>query len=239
MRHRPPAVAATCIISITLLTACATGTGTEPTEEPVASLVQTIRTPAGATIELPSEPRAALGFYTTDIDILLTLDYPLASSQPVRDDFTNFPDFFPLAELEGLSTFTNYPEFNFEGVAAAEPDFVLNGLGYDTELDPKLQEIAPTYTYNAFDGGDWREPVAQTASDLGREEQWQAWNSSYEQRVASIRTRLDDAGIDPVVAALDPVDEDGSGVAAWNGVPWLVFDDLGLRTAEVAGPRTG
>ncbi|NKF34073.1 ABC transporter substrate-binding protein, partial [Pseudomonas sp. BGM005] len=84
-----------------------------------------------------------------------------------RDDFTAFPDFFPQDELEGLETFGNFPEFNLEAVLEAEPDFILNGLGYEEDLDGKLQKIAPTYAYNAFDGGDWRDVVAQAASDLG------------------------------------------------------------------------
>ena len=30
-----------------------------------------------------------------------------------------------------MTTFENYPEFNFEKILAAQPDLILNGLGYD------------------------------------------------------------------------------------------------------------
>lgn len=134
-------------------------------------------------------------------------------------------------ELAGISTFPNYPEFNLEAVLDAEPDFILNGLGYEEDLDGQLQAIAPTYTYNAFDGGDWRDVVAQAAQDLGREAQWQEWVDAYEARVADIRARLDEAEIDPVVADIGMWD--GQVQASCYGVPCLVFSDLGLQIAPI------
>lgn len=211
-----------------ILTACASpseGTGGEaagPTIE--------ITTPVGSEITVPAEPQTALGFYTTDVDILATLGFDLAGTQPIRDDYTAFPDFFP-AEVQGLDTFGNFPEYNLEAVLRAEPDLILNGLGYEEGLDEQLQQIAPTYTYNAFDGSDWRDSVALAAADLGREDQWQEWVGAYEARVADIRARLDEAGIDPVIA--DLAWYEGQATAQCRGVPCLVFADLGLRIAPL------
>ncbi len=100
-----------------------------------------IVTPAGTTIEMPDDPQAALGFYTTDVDILTTLGVPLSQSQPIRDEYTAFPEFFDQSKLEGLDAFHNYPEYNFEGVANANPDFILNGLGYGHRPDVYLQRL--------------------------------------------------------------------------------------------------
>ncbi|WP_460782791.1 ABC transporter substrate-binding protein [Microbacterium tumbae] len=225
MRSTPVALAA-LLASVVLLTSCA---GSPDADAGTASDTIAMTTPAGADIEIPAEPKAALGFYTTDLDILITLGFDLAGSQPIRDDFTAFPDFFPQEELEGLETFGNYPEFNLEAVLDAEPDFILNGLGYEKDLDGQLQKIAPTYTYNAFDGGDWRDVVAQAAKDLGREEQWQAWVDQYEARIADIRARLDAADVHPVVADIGYWD--GQVQTSCYGVPCLVFADLGLEIA--------
>ncbi|MFJ4225166.1 ABC transporter substrate-binding protein [Microbacterium sp. NPDC089695] len=226
MRSTPYSVAALAATAL-LLTSCAgasaSGTADGDTVE--------VTTPTGAEISMPAEPNAALGFYTTDLDILITLGFELADTQPIRDDFTSFPDFFPQEELEGLDTFGNFPEFNLEAVLDAEPDFILNGLGYEKDLDGQLQKIAPTYTYNAFDGGDWRDAVAQTAKDLGREDEWQAWVDQYEARVADIRARLDAADIHPVVA--DMGYWDGQVTVSCYGVPCLVFADLGLEMAPL------
>ncbi|WP_240484031.1 ABC transporter substrate-binding protein [Corynebacterium sputi] len=92
--------------------------------------------------------------------------------------------------------------------------------------------MAPTYTYNAFDGADWRDSVSKAAADLGREDQWQEWEEEYQARVDEVRARLDEEGIDPVVAS----------ISFWNdkvnigctGVPCLVFADLGLKIAPQA-----
>ncbi|UPL15710.1 ABC transporter substrate-binding protein [Microbacterium galbinum] len=218
------ALAATCL----LLTSCAASSaGGSSTADDTVELT----TPTGVDITIPAEPTAALGFYTTDLDILITLGFDLAGTQPIRDDFMAFPDFFPQEELEGLETFGNFPEFNLEAVLEAEPDFILSGLGYEEDLDGQLQKIAPTYTYNAFDGGDWRDVVAKAATDLGREEQWQEWVDQYEARIADIRSRLDAADIHPVVA--DVGYWDGQVTTSCYGVPCLVFADLGLEMAPL------
>ncbi|MBQ3359485.1 MAG: ABC transporter substrate-binding protein [Microbacterium sp.] len=218
------ALAATCL----LLTSCAASSadGSSTADDTVE-----LTPPTGVDITIPAEPTAALGFYTTDLDILITLGFDLAGTQPIRDDFTAFPDFFPQEELEGLETFGNFPEFNLEAVLEAEPDFILSGLGYEEDLDGQLQKIAPTYTYNAFDGGDWREVVAKAATDLGRQEQWQEWVDQYEARIADIRSRLDAADIHPVVA--DVGYWDGQVTTSCYGVPCLVFADLGLEMAPL------
>lgn len=209
-----------------LLASCASDSGRAE-----SAAVTQVDTPAGVTIDMPTEPRAALGFYTTDVDMLIALGIPLAPTQPVRDDFSAFPDFFPQAELEGIEVFGNYPEFNLEKVLDVGPDFILNGLGYEEDLDADLQKIAPTYTYNAFDGADWRDSFAKLAADLGREAQHQAWVDDYDARVAEIRAELDAKGIDPVVADMS-FWEGEVGVSTY-GVPALVYSDLGLTISPL------
>lgn len=211
-----------------LLTSCA---GSQATDDQASGETFSVTTPVGAQIEVPAEPQAALGFYTTDVDILITLGFALADTQPIRDTYSSYPDFFPKEELAGVKTFGNFPEYNLEAVLEADPDFILNGLGYEEDLDAQLQKIAPSYTYNAFDGSDWRDSVAQLAQDLDRESQWQAWVDAYDARVSDIRSRLDEAGIDPVVA--DIAWYEGQATAQCRGVPCLVFADLGLRMAPL------
>lgn len=228
MRSRSLALAALVGVGALLLTSCASSASAGSA---AAADVIEIETPTGVTIEMPAEPQSALGFYTTDVDILITLGFTLAPEQPVRDDFSTFPDFFPQEELEGIKGFGNYPEFNLEKILEVGPDFILNGLGYETDLDADLQKIAPTYTYNAFDGADWRDSFEQLASDLGRTAQYEAWTEEYEARVADIRARLDEKGIDPVVADLSFWD--GQVQGGCYGVPCLVFADLGLQVDPV------
>ncbi|WP_449408281.1 hypothetical protein [Microbacterium maritypicum] len=110
MRSTPLSLAALAATAL-LLTSCA---GASASGSAGGDTVE-VTTPTGAEISMPAEPQAALGFYTTDLDILITLGFELADTQPIRDDFTAFPDFFPQEELEGLETFGNFPEFNLRG----------------------------------------------------------------------------------------------------------------------------
>lgn len=222
------------LASALLLTACSAGGsgGSGADETAAAPTTLTVEDMTGE-VEIPAEPQAALGMYTTDVDILITLGFPLAGSQPVRDEgYQTFPSFFPQAELEGIETFTNYPEYNYEAILAAQPDFILNGLGYDADVVAKLPEIAPTFSFNGFDGSDWRDIFRETAAQLGREEQAQAWFDSYEARVAEVKTALEERDIAPVVG---PVDYwDGQVSASCYGIPCLVFADLGLEVTPLA-----
>ncbi|HEY5882372.1 MAG TPA: ABC transporter substrate-binding protein [Nakamurella sp.] len=214
-------------------TACASSSAASGgSGEPRSTVVTTIDTTFG-TVAVPTEPTAALGFYTTDLDILITLGYDLAAEQPIRDDYTEFPTFFPKEPLEGITGFHNYPEFNFEKVLSVGPDFILNGLGYEDGLHQRLSDIAPTYTYNAFEeNADWRDSFKLLSTDLGRTEQYQAWVDAYRARIDEVRGKLDAAGIHPVVA--DVSYWDGQVNVGCYGVPCLVFDDLGLEISPVA-----
>ncbi|NQX26291.1 ABC transporter substrate-binding protein [Microbacteriaceae bacterium VKM Ac-2854] len=187
------------------------------------------------TVSLPVEPKAALGFYTTDVDMLITLGYPLASEQPIRGDsgYTTFPSYFDQAALEGVTPFANFPEFNYEKVLDAEPDFILNGLGYDEEIGETLSDIAPTYTYNGFDGRDWREIFKETATNLDRVEQYDAWLASYQARVDELKAEIEATGTDPVVASLSYY-EGELGTSCSYGLMCGVYEDLGLSIAPIA-----
>ena len=182
----------------------------------------------GNKVEVPTNPERALGFYTTDIDILITLGIPLAPMQPIRGDgYTEFPAFFPLDKLAGITTFGNYPEYNFEKVVEAEPDLILNGLGYDADTVKQLPKIAPTYTVDAFDGKDWRIHFKNTADAFGRTAEYDAWMAGYQARVDQAKADIAAAGAaDLTVAGLSYYD--GAAQISCYGVPCLAFDDLGL-----------
>lgn len=220
-----------------LLSSCASGAGAAA-ETPAEAQTISIGNEYG-TAEIPANPERALGFYTTDTDILITLGITLADQQPIRGDsgFTTFPDFFPQEALANVTPFANYPEFNYEKVLEANPDFILSGLAYDTEIPKKLNPIAPTYNYNGFDGEDWRVHFKETAETLHRTEQYQAWMDMYQARVDEIKARIKEAGIEPVVANMSFYD--GKIGVDCYGIACLVFDDLGLKITPLARDNGG
>ncbi|GAA1665252.1 hypothetical protein GCM10009830_08510 [Glycomyces endophyticus] len=184
--------------------------------------------------EVPVAPQAALGMYTTDVDILAWLRYPLASSQPIRGDggYTTFPCFFPQDALADVSTFANYPEYDYESILMAEPDFILNGLGYDPDVVARLPEIAPTYNVDAFDGRSWMEHFEETAAALGRSQYYEEWKAIYDARIAEVAAEIDD----PASITVAPVGywEDQFQTGCYAGVECQVFDDLGLTIAPTS-----
>ncbi|GAA1544568.1 ABC transporter substrate-binding protein [Nocardioides humi] len=192
------------------------------------------------TVELPTHPKAALGMYTTDVDMLIWLRYPLAGSQPIRGDgYKTFPCFFPYDPLDGVSTFANYPDYDYESILLAEPDFILNGLGYDKKVVKRLPEIAPTYSVDAFDGESWMTHFEDTARALGRSEYYDAWKKIYDERVAEVRAAIGDVS-DVVVSPVGYWDGKIQ-TGCYSGVECQVFDDLGLtiNAASLVNDREG
>jgi len=180
-------------------------------------------------VEIPTHPKAALGMYTTDVDILIWLRYPLASSQPIRGDsgYTTFPCFFPYDELDGTRTFANYPDYSYEGILAAKPDFILNGLGYDKDTVKRLPDIAPTYSLDAFDGESWVEHFEETAKVLGREQYFQEWKDLYDKRLAEVKQKIGDTS--KITVAPAGYWEGKVNTGCYVGVECQVFEDLGLK----------
>ncbi|MFE0152322.1 ABC transporter substrate-binding protein [Nonomuraea sp. NPDC059007] len=214
-----------------LATGCGSGSG-----ESAAAAVTTIKDPKGHAVAMPAQPKAALGFYTTDVDILITLGIPLAKSQPIRGDsgFTTFPDYFPQEPLKGVKPFANYPEYNYEQTLKAEPDFILNGLGYDDKVHPRLGQIAPTYTVDAFDGKNWEVHFKRTAQDLGRTDRYDAWKGAYDKQVAQAKADIAKAGNSDLTVATFGYWEGNGNIACYAGVACKAFDDLGLKRTPLS-----
>jgi iron complex transport system substrate-binding protein len=215
------------VAAATLLAGCASSSADTPAE----SSTREVQTEFGA-VTLPTDPQAALGMYTTDIDMLITLGIPLAASQPIRGGYAKYPAFFPQEELATVTTFENYPEYNFEKILAAQPDLILNGLGYDADVVKRLPEIAPTLSVDMFDGSDWREKFVTVAQGLDRVAQQQAWTAAYDARVAEVKGKLAAAGVAPVVASVGYWE--GKVAVDCYGVPCLVYRDLGLIITPLA-----
>jgi iron complex transport system substrate-binding protein len=190
-------------------------------------------------VQLPAAPGAALGMYTTDVDMLIWLGYPLASSQPIRGDngYQTFPCFFPPVQLAGVDTFGNFPEYNYERILLAEPDFILNGLGYDAEVNQRLPQIAPTYSVNAFDGGSWQDHFRDTAEALGRLDRYEAWLAIYQARLAEVREAIKH-NADAIVAPLGYW-EGKFNTSCYAGVECTVLRDLGLTIFPAAMDNNG
>ena len=190
-------------------------------------------------VTLPGQPKAALGMYTTDVDILITLGIPLAKEQPIRGDgYDDFPTFFPQEELADVTPFANYPDYNYEKILQIQPDMILNGLGYDPKTVKRLPEIAPTYSLDAFDGRNWMEHFEETARALGKTAEYEAWVASYEKRVAEVKAKLDPSVLDKVYSPLSYYEGEVA-LGCYTGIECAVLEDLGLYVFTDAKAKKG
>lgn len=223
----PLAAAALAILAVS---ACSTDPVAEDTTSVEGSEPQTMTVDSAfGEVELPREPQRALGMYTTDVDILITLGFPLADQQPIRGDgYTDFPEFFPQEALEGVTPFANYPDYNYEMILQAQPDFILNGLGYDKKVVKRLPEIAPTYSVDAYDGRNWRDHFEETAQALDRTEEYDAWVAAYDARVEEVKAELGPEAADLVVAPVAYWEGDVTS-ACYTSVECAVIEDLGMQ----------
>jgi iron complex transport system substrate-binding protein len=190
----------------------------------------------GTEVEVPANPQRVFGMYTTDLDYALALGLSVAPTQAIRTGSVGLPEFFEYEEVADLEFFVNYPEYNWEAIAAAEPDLILNGLGFeggpDTDL---LDDIAPTYTFDGF-GGDWREDFTAIAEAFGRQPEAEAMLAEIAARTDELRP-LVEAHDEPLVMAYGYYEPDGSGGfygPQRDQLQPVVFHDLGIETTAAA-----
>lgn len=216
-----------------VLAACGDDGGSGSTSGDVVTVVDG----NGNEVEMPQDPQRVFGMYTTDLDYTLALGVPVASTQAIRTGSTELPAFFPQDELDGVEeVFVNYPEFNYEKIAAVQPDLIINGLGYDGGADAeRLSEIAPTYTFDGF-GGDWREDLTALAEALGHEAQAQEYLDRLDERSAEVAALIADRESAPVMA-YGYYNGDGSGGfygPQLDQLQPIVFHDVGIETTAAA-----
>lgn len=198
---------------------------------------RTVTDPSGETVQIPANAQRVFGMYTTDLDYAITLELGLAPVQTIRQGSVGFPDFFPQGPLAGVEKLVNYPDPQYEKIAAAAPDVIVNGLGYEGGPDAtKLAAIAPTFTYNGFDG-DWRDDFTALGAAFGKEDVAEAFLRQVNSRTAEVKTKVAALGESPVVA-YGWANEDGSG--GFNGsapttLGTQVFDEVGISSPKAVG----
>ncbi|WP_152363625.1 ABC transporter substrate-binding protein [Microlunatus speluncae] len=222
------------LVMVVALTSCQS----QPVSDPAsADQPRTVTDPTGRQVEIPGSPQRVFGVYSTDVDYAMTLGLGLAPVQSIASSAVGFPAFFPQAGLAGIEPMKNYPEIQYEKVAAIQPDVIINGLGYEGGADhDKLAAIAPTFTYDGFDG-DWRDDFTALAAAFGRQQEADTFLRQVADRTAEVKSRV--AALDrPPVFAYGVITDDGGG--GFNGSaptklnPQL-FEEVGISSPSAVG----
>lgn len=180
-------------------------------------------------VEIPGDPERLFGMYTSDLDIAITLGLPLAPVQSIRNGSDAFPDFLPADKLTGITALVNYPDFNYEAIAAADPDVILNSLGFEGGPDlGNLGKIAPTFTYDGFKG-NWLDKFKLVAEAFDKTEQYDEYIVKLNARYDDLRAQLAGAEL-PVVLYGGPNPDGGAGFyGSANSAPVMnTMRELGM-----------
>lgn len=224
------------------LTAACNASDATPSQEntPAASTgPRTVTDPSGRTVEVPGDVQQVFGMYTTDLDYAITLELGLAPVQSIRQGSVGFPEFFPQEPLQGIQPLVNFPDFEYEKIAAAQPDLIINGLGYEGGPDVrKLSGVAPTYTYDGFDG-DWRDDFTALAEALGREAVAESFLQRVNARTAEVKAKVSGLAEAPTVA-YGYRDPNGSGGFVGSDPETLnrqIFAEVGIKSPKAVGKQ--
>ena len=196
-------------------------------------------------VELPADPQRFFPGYTLNMDYALVLDIPMAAGTGARglanQPFAEYQRERYPERLKGLEKMTTYPEANFEQIAAAEPDCILDSDSfYDENRYDRLSEIAPTFVYNLYpevDGRpkpDWRGSFREVSRAFGTTDRADEHISDYEARAEEVRGRLAKRWAGATFAAVFP-DTDFFLIHGRATVQphQILFDDLGLTPAPI------
>jgi iron complex transport system substrate-binding protein len=144
----------------------------------------------GNEVEVPAHPKRVLALSEVDLDAMLALGVKPFGATAGRGQDT-FPRYL-LDQTEGIELMGALYRPSLERVIGARPDLILWGGYMDDGVGNKLRKIAPVVrTYGMEDG--WRIALEQVADALNLQEQAEAFESAYAERVKAIQAELGDS----------------------------------------------
>ena len=212
------------------LSACGTDEP-EPTARSSAA-TRVVDTSQGA-VRVPADPRrvVCLDYFTAIFLMELGLTAVGGIDYSFVDRATMYPAY--VKSLKAIPSIGRITATNSEKVAQLHPDLILGptpGSRYDNSKGAmaRLADVAPVASVDFGQGGDWRDPFAQTAAIVNRTARLDTVKQGYEERVRTLRA---DRGplLDRLVVSVVDFAQDGQVALALprsgNGV---VLRDLGL-----------
>jgi iron complex transport system substrate-binding protein len=190
--------------------------------------------------EVPEEPKRIVNLTGgAGVDRLLTLGIVPVASLGAAGDETGVPRWFEDVDwpvevrAEDIKNVATAEETaNIEEIAALEPDLI---IGYDYSFDgiyDELSRIAPSVAITPTNGPEWKESFRKTAEVVGREEGYEEWLRSYEDRLRELRESTDAEG--KAVSLLWNGDPSAVRIYASGSQPGAIVEEAGFRLPEIA-----
>lgn len=144
-------------------------------------------------VAVPVDPQRVVTLSEPTLDGALALDVKPVGSVNGRGQST-MPNY--LIDLaEGIPEVGSVAQFNFEAIAAREPDLILTYAsgGNNPESVKILEQIAPVY-FVGYAGAEWKTTFRNTANALNRLDDAEQLLSEFDAYAADVKARLHEAG---------------------------------------------
>lgn len=191
------------------------------------------------TVELPVDPERVVAMYSTSMDIALVLELALIGGGGEGAAGAGFARYQPADRLRDVQKLATYPEVNFEQVAAARPDCILDDVSDDPARYEQLSAIAPTLNYTGVEPtteqpSGWKASLQFVGAAFDKAVKADSVIAAYDRRAAAIKAKLG-AVAGQTVAVVTPYD----GQLFVHTSPDLfiesiVYGDLGFTLPEFA-----
>lgn len=187
-------------------------------------------------VDLPLQPQRVVTMYATDTDFALVLGLPVVGASTGQATALAFPA-YQATRLDGVVPLITFPEPNYEGIAALNPDLVFHGSAYySPEQGEPLSKIAPVYAFPERVAQEARfQPLLTEAGALfERQEVVTAFLAAYDERAAALKERIQSRWAGARIAYIGPIEPGVFYVAQANMQTNLTLhEDLGLTHATV------
>lgn len=139
-------------------------------------------------VKVPHDPRRVVVLDTAELDSAITLGVrPVgATKADVGSDFLNY---LPKSELEGIENVGNIGQANLEKIAGLKPDLILTNGARDEKNYDELSAIAPTVMTRTT-GKPWKENFLVHAEALGRKAEAEKTVAAYEKHTGEVTEAL-------------------------------------------------
>jgi iron complex transport system substrate-binding protein len=145
---------------------------------------------------IPAQPRRVVALDQSFVDAVLTLETPVVGYTTYRAiEGGRLPDYLgPLATTYAADAASvgELQEPSLERIAALQPDLILSAKVRHEALYSQLSQIAPT-VFSETTGAIWKDNLRLTGQALGKEPLAETRIKEYEDRAATIGTRIKEA----------------------------------------------
>lgn len=179
-------------------------------------------------ITVPADPQRVVTLSEPTLDGVLALGVVPVGTVNGRGQMT-VPNY--LMDLaEGIPTVGTVAQFNYEAIAALDPDLILTYAsgGNNPEAVEILSNVAPVY-FVGYAGADWRTTFRNVANALNRQNQAEEVLADFDVYAAGVRSRLGDAGYGDATFSIVRWQGSNASLILNELPPGMALKEIGLR----------